>query len=105
MTTTPSPGDLFGRFLNEPSISERAKFTQMAVDGRPPDEAVSVLFAALNIAVDHVRALSEIAISMGLSANSINDELQRAKEQRSSDYLEYQFRRIVDPLDNGTVIP
>lgn len=99
-----SAGDLFSKFLNEPDIAERVKITNAAVDGRPADEALSVLFSALNIAVDQLRAVTAIAISMGgLSADSINEELGRKGERRSADYLEYQFRKIVDPLDDGTV--
>lgn len=97
-----SPADLFREFLNEPSIAERVKFARATLDGRPTDEALSLLVSALSVAVDQLRAVSEIAISLGLSGNSIVEELGRKSERRSSDYLEYQFMRIVESLDDGT---
>ena len=61
MAESPTKG-LVDKFLLEPNLQERVKIARAACDGRTPDDAVNVLFAALNVAVDQLRAVLQIAI-------------------------------------------
>lgn len=87
--------DLVGLFLSEHDLTKRVELTRMALDGLTPDEATSLLFAALNVAVDHLAAVTQAAHSR-LGAQFLLDELQARTDRRSSDYIEYEFRRIVE---------
>lgn len=101
--TTQRPAQLLSQFLVEPDISKRVEMTLGAVNGRTPDEAVSVLFMALSCAVDQLRVVTEITIASGVSGDTLFEELGRYNELRSADYTHYQFQKIVEGLGEGTV--
>lgn len=94
--------ELVGKFLLERDIEERMNMASAAVNCLNPDEALSLLFTSLNIAVDKFAAVLEIAISRShLTGEFITNELQIKLGQRSSEYLDYQFRKIVEPLEES----
>lgn len=91
---------LFDQFLVEPDIATRARIAQAAIGQHSPDEAISRLFAELNVAVDHLRTVLEIVVNdTHLSSADLMDKIRQKTHIRSADYLEFQFNSIVADLE------
>ena len=91
-----APKALCDRFLHEPNLGERIKFTNQLLDGRTPNEAVSALFGALNIAIDQLRAVLEIVVQESdIDSAYLIERMHTKLEARSADYVNHQFNQIV----------
>jgi hypothetical protein len=100
MANIPGSG-LVSVFLATPAYADRATIVNTLIENTTADEVFSTLFAALNSAVDQLRAVVEIATDeTHLTSEYIAHEVGKRLEQRGAAASDYLFTLIVDGLDD-----
>lgn len=98
-TPRPTALDLVNQFLVEPDLNKRAVLTNAATDGLSPNEAVTVLWSALNFAIERLRSALEVSfLETGVPQEVLIEKMRLKLESREADYVNYQFDTITQQL-------